>query len=278
MYGRRRPGAEGELDLIALARAAARFVFPSECLACGTRDAHDFFRGGVCARCWDALPSPESERCVRCDETLPGGTGADACGRCLLDPPAFAALRSAAPYRGPARDILLAFKFRGADYLAPRMADAMRRRLGVPEADEVAAVPATPRARRARGYHPAEALAAAAARGLGIAFARGRLVKTRDTEVQSRLALSERVRNVRRAYAVRGRPARRVLLVDDVATSGATARECARRLADAGAESVIVWCFARASRVEHPGEHQVSPQARPKDEHEATSSFSGESA
>jgi predicted amidophosphoribosyltransferase len=277
LYGRRRPGAEGELDLIALARAAARFVFPSECLACGTREAHDFFRGGVCAPCWDALPSPEPERCARCDETLPGGGGAEECGRCILDPPPFATLRAAAPYRGPARDILLAFKFRGADYLAPRMADAMRRRLQLPsEADEVAAVPSTPRARRARGYHPAEALAAAVARGLGVAFARGRLVKTRDTEVQSRLALSERARNVRRAYAVRGRPARRVLLVDDVATSGATARECARRLADAGAESVFVWCFARASRVEPAGEHQDSPQARPKDEREARGLPAGE--
>ena len=247
--------------MIALARAAARFVFPSECLACGTREAHDFFRGGVCGRCWDALPSPEPERCARCDETLPGGAGAEECGRCILDPPAFATLRSAAPYRGTARDILLAFKFRGADYLAPRMVEAMRRRLDAPEADEIAAVPATPRARRARGYHPAEMLAASVARRLGVAFARGRRVKTRDTEVQSRLALSERARNVRRAYAVRGRPARRVLLVDDVVTSGATARECARRLADAGAESVAVWCFARASRADFQTELALGESA-----------------
>jgi predicted amidophosphoribosyltransferase len=238
---------------MALARAAARFVFPSTCLACGGREADQFFRGGVCAVCWDELPEPECGRCARCDEPLPGaGEDAGECGRCLLDPPAFETLRAAAPYRGPARDILLAFKFRGADYLAPRMADAMTRRLHVAgDAGEVVAVPATPRARRARGYHPADALAAAVARSLGARLARGRLVKTRDTDVQSRLPLSERARNVRRAYAVRGRPARTVLLVDDVATSGATARECARRLVDAGAERVAVWCFARASRAEH---------------------------
>ena len=224
-------------------------MFPSACLACG-RDATEFFRGGVCAKCWDELPAPEDGRCARCDETLAAAPFAAECGRCLLDPPAFERLRAAAPYRGSARAVLLAFKFRGADYLAPRMAAAMSARLELPDADEVASVPATARARRARGYHPADVLARAAARGLGLRYAPRRLAKTRETGVQSRLALSERARNVRRAFAVRGRPAARVLLVDDVATSGATARECARRLADAGAERVTVWCFARASRAD----------------------------
>jgi ComF family protein len=233
----------------ALARAAARFVFPSSCLACG-RDAGEFFRGGVCAKCWEDLPSLEDGRCARCDETLAAAPFAAECGRCLLEPPPFVRLRAAAPYSGSAREVLLAFKFRGADYLAPRMADAMRERLDAPEADEIAAVPATARARRARGYHPADLLARAVARGLGLPYGRARLAKTRETGVQSRLPLSDRARNVRRAFAVRGRPAPRVLLIDDVATSGATARECARRLVDAGAERVTVWCFARASRAD----------------------------
>jgi predicted amidophosphoribosyltransferase len=245
------PARRASLARAILARAAVRFVFPSTCLACSTRDAEEFFRGGVCAACWDALPEPADERCSRCDETLPGGAAGAECGRCLLEPPAFDSLRAAAPYRGAARDVLLAFKFRGADYLAPRMAEVVVRRLGpAAGADEVAAVPATARSRRARGYHPAAALASAVARRVSLPFARERLVKTRDTDVQSRLPLSERARNVRRAYAVRGRPARRVLLIDDVATSGATARECARRLAEAGAERVDVWCFARASRAD----------------------------
>ena len=55
---------------------------------------------------------------------------------------------------------------------------------------------------------------------------------------------------MRGAFAVRGTPGRRVLLVDDVATSAATARECARRLARSGASAVTVWCFARASRTD----------------------------
>ena len=162
-------------------------------------------------------------------------------------------LEGAAPYRGTARAILLAFKFEGADFLGGRLAEVMMGRLAAPATeavDEVVAVPATPRARRARGYHPASVLAAEVARRLGLPFAPDRLRKVRDTEKQSRVRAAGRAANVRRAFAVEGTPPRRILLVDDVATSGATARECAGRLAAAGAERVAVWCFARASRAD----------------------------
>ncbi len=236
--------------MIGLVRAAARFVLPSVCLACRRNDTEEFFRGGVCRGCWDALPFPEAQRCDRCDEALPAAPAAALCGRCLLDPPAFARLRAAAPYRGSARQILLAFKFQGADYLGPRLGAAMAHRLGLPEVDEVVSVPSTARGRRARGYHPASILAASLAKRLGLPFAGERLEKVRETEIQSRVEAAGRAANVRRAFRVRGGPARRVLLVDDVATSGSTARECARVLARAGAKTVAVWCFARASRAD----------------------------
>lgn len=161
-------------------------------------------------------------------------------------------MRAAAPYRGTARSILLAFKFRGADYLGPRIAEVMvdRLRPGARQLDpgEVVAVPATTRSARRRGYHPAEVLAEAVARRLRRPYAPDRLRKVRETARQSGLALERRRANVRGAFCVRGRPEVSVLLVDDVATSGWTARECAATLAGAGAETVDVWCFARASR------------------------------
>ena len=85
---------------------------------------------------------------------------------------------------------------------------------------------------------------------LAIPFRRELLRKTRETRVQSRVPAAERSANVRRAFRVDTRPAGGVLLIDDVATSGATARECARRLAAAGARPITVWCFARASRLD----------------------------
>jgi ComF family protein len=241
--------------LLELARAAARFVLPTDCLACRIRRVDRFLEGGVCEGCWRGLPPLAPVRCPRCDEALGAGPGAATpCGRCLLDPPAFETLRAAAPYAGSAREILRAFKFGGADYIATRLAAVMHERLQLEDADEIAAVPATRRARRVRGYHPAELLAEEISALLGIPISRRRLVKRRETEVQSRLPLARRSANVRGAFRVAGRPAPKVLLVDDVATSGATARECARRLADAGARAVSVWCFARASRADLPPE------------------------
>lgn len=163
-------------------------------------------------------------------------------------------MRAAAPYRGTARSILLAFKFRSADYLGPRLADVVIERRSADsrgpaiEPDEVVAVPATGRSARRRGYHPADVLAEAVARRLGLPYAPRRLRKARETVRQSGLALERRRTNVHGAFCARGTPARRILLVDDVATSGWTARECAAVLAAAGAEEIDVWCFARASR------------------------------
>jgi len=191
-----------------------------------------------------ALPAPI--RCLACDEPLETETDT-LCGRCLLVPPPFSSLRAAAPYRGTAREILLAFKFRGADYLARHLATLMVRRIPPPaHGGEVVAVPAA-RAARRRSDHAAELLAAAVARRLDLPLER-RLEKCRETERQSRLPFARREGNVRGAFRPRGDSEAPVLLVDDVVTSGATARECARQLRAAGAPDVVVWCFARAAR------------------------------
>jgi ComF family protein len=232
-----------------IARALVDFLLPSLCLACERRHVERLLRGGVCDECWDSLPLPAQSRCARCAEELGLPEAEALCGRCLLEPPPFVALCAAAPYRGAARDILVAFKFRQADFLAPHLAEVMSGRIGLPEAvREVVAVPATPRARWRRGFHPADCLGRAVAPRVGLPFAAGRLEKVRETRVQSELPARERPANVHGAFRVRGRPGRHILLVDDVATSGATARECARVLGAAGAEAVTVWCFARASR------------------------------
>lgn len=167
----------------------------------------------------------------------------------MIDPPPFRTLRAAAPYRGAARAILIAFKFRGASFLAPHLARIMVERLGGGDAGylEVVPVPAT-RGARLRADHAADLLARAVAERLGAPFARGRLRKVRRTERQSTLPGDRRRANVRGAFEAGARAPERVLVVDDVATSGSTARECAAALRRAGARDVDVWCFARATR------------------------------
>ncbi len=231
---------------------AADFLLPSRCLACESAPVAELFRGGVCKACWAAIPRSAGPFCAVCDVPLPG-VDADVCGRCGIEPPPFRSLRAAAPYRGSARSILLAFKFRGADYLAPRLAEVAVERIAaerdeVCRADFVTAVPATRRGQRRRGYHPAELFGKAVAARLGIRFDARAVRKVRETPRQSGLPLGERRRNVARAFRARKCAFERVLLVDDVATSGWTARECAAALVSAGAAEVDVWSFARASR------------------------------
>lgn len=222
------------------------FFFPSLCLACSAREVERVLQGGVCLSCWANLPKPATARCIRCDEPLPA-LGAELCGRCLLDPPAFRSLRGAAPYRGSARGILIAFKLRGADFLARHLADAISARVGLDGPyGEVVPVPARPLSRLRRD-HAAEALAAEVSLRVGSPLSR-RLRKVRTTERQSGLPLERRRTNVRRAFVADGGAPERVLLVDDVATSGSTARECAAALVAAGARHVDVVCFARATR------------------------------
>ena len=238
--------------MIEVARAAAQFVLPSDCLACRERPVERFLAGGVCDRCWRALPPRESERCACCDETLPGAAAPALCGRCLLDLPAFASLRGAAPYAGTAREILLAFKFRGADYLGARLADVMRDRLPPPRrgrnrlrADD-GAVPPRPGVQPGRG--PRARAVAAAEDPFRAAPARQAPGDGGAEPPSARRAQRERAPRLRdRRTPGRARSPRRRRR-----DFGRDRRECARRLAEAGARRVDVWCFARASRADAP--------------------------
>jgi predicted amidophosphoribosyltransferase len=247
---RGRTGSETVIGGLGSAAVRLRaFLFPPACWSCETGESR-VFRGGICEECWSAVRRSSEVGCAVCDLPIfAAGAGAledPRCGRCLADPPAFDSLRCPAVYEGPTREILKAFKYGGVDYLAPLLARMMAAEIAAPDSGAVVvAVPATRAERRARGFFPAAELACELARVIGRRFAPDLLRKTRETDRQATLPLSRRADNVRAAFRARSSGAP-VLLVDDVATSGATLSACSRALKRAGAPRVDAVAFARA--------------------------------
>jgi ComF family protein len=158
---------------------------------------------------------------------------------------------SAGPYEGPLERAIHRFKYRGWRAMAPALADLVADRLGdeVPPGAVLTAVPLHPRRLRERGYNQAELLARRLRARLGLRAPGGRLARVLDTPPQIGLDRIRRRENVEGAFAWRGAPLAGgpCVIVDDVATTGATLEACARTLREAGAGSIVGVTVARVS-------------------------------
>lgn len=226
-------------------------VFPCGCAHCDVPLDHPT-RGPLCLGCWETLPRHRHPAC-RCGTPL-GVPGP--CGRCRRELSAVSAGASLGPFEGALRSLLHALKYEGqrraADRLAELMADDPAVRSVLEGELVLVPVPLHPVRRRARGFNQSELLARELARRVpSLPAAPEVLVRRRDTASQTGLSAAQRRRNVRGAFAVRHRSrvaGRRVVLVDDVLTTGATVRECARVLREAGAREVRLLTAARVPR------------------------------
>jgi ComF family protein len=217
-------------------RALIDLVFPPSCLSC-RRSGPRF----LCAACTSAFPWINA-MCARCGR--PVLRPVSACADCRDPVPAFTVARAPAAYRGVARDVLMSFKLGGERRAARPMAGLMVRSVGGLDADVITFVPASRTSSAERGFNTAQELARALAPLVRLPCA-GLIRKTRETADQAALGRDQRRRNLAGAFRA-GRVAGRVLLVDDVMTTGATADACARALRAAGALDVMVVTFARA--------------------------------
>jgi ComF family protein len=243
----------------ALAYAALRemldFALPPRCPGCGaiTGEPHRF-----CLDCWRSLTFLGEPCCNRCGLPFayPVGGGEAECARCLAEPPPFDRLRAAVAYGDVSRQVALKLKYSGRPGLAETLAHFMVRHLHPGESDALL-VPVPLHRWRIwkRGYNQAALIASALSRRTGLPAGLDLLSRTRATPPLKGLGRRERALAVRGAFKVPPRArerlaGRRILLVDDVYTSGATAAACARALKRGGAASVEILCWARVGHVD----------------------------
>lgn len=227
---------------LAAADSAVRFVFPTGCLVCTQQLAWPTPDLCICDSCRATL-RPPAHLCPLCGSQLPPRDDAWLCVACARRPPAFDGLAAAWTYEPPAAQVVRGLKFQGLRFLAAEMAVTMADRcrdLRQLSGYVVTEVPLHWRRRLRRGYDQAGRLACALAAELDVPH-RPLLRRTRPTPAQTSLGRVERLRNLDHAFRPRRgrRPPRSVVLVDDVATTGATLDAAAEALKSAGVKRVF---------------------------------------
>jgi len=229
-------------------------VFPEECRICGRR-LDDMGRVPVCAGCLSALQPLLAEHfCAACRTPFQNRFPLDELGRCplcRLGLRGYDAAYSFGAYEGVLRELIHLFKYGRMRSLARPLGDYLASAIPLDQGfDVIVPVPLHWRRRLARGFNQAALLAGAVARRYAVPVAPA-VKRRRSTGNQAGLSNAARRANVAGAFAVR-RPqqvrGRRVLLVDDVLTTGATASACAGALKRAGAAYVAVLTLARTDR------------------------------
>jgi len=251
---------------------------PDVCALCGA-PLPRISSAPICDVCWAAFPALNAAACVRCGDSLdrPAGDGAfSLCRACRLAPPAFVRAVAFGLYEGRMKAAIHALKYDGVHAAAAGLGRMLARAIAqlassAPAEMLVVPVPLHRSKQAQRGFNQARALARHALGFLALShpewkltLAPGTLMRQRPTESQAGLSPRQRRLNVRGAFSVSDPAAvakKHVLLIDDILTTGATARAASLALLQAGAASVHVATLARAQRSIAYGEMMLAPDS-----------------
>lgn len=243
-------GRPWEVMLKHLAAATLDTLFPPRCHCCGVLVEA---QGNLCGTCWAGVEFISAPLCHRCGmpfEIDPGEQGE--CMPCLQTPPPYASARAVFRYEGESRRLVTGYKYHDHTHATPMFARWLARAGAqmVAECEVVVPVPLHPWRLLWRRYNQSALLAQGLGRLAGKPVLPDGLRRTRHTTPQAGLTREERLRNVQGAFTVNPKRAarlagKRVLLVDDVLTTGATLNACAEALLSAGAQEVHVLVLAR---------------------------------
>ena len=230
------------------------FLFPPLCHICRSfiPDAAELH---ICPVCRERLPLVISPHCTVCGIPFAGVGDDHTCGQCLTHPPHFDCARAHLLYEGAARDMIHSFKYQHRTHLRRPLAllalEGLTGFIKELAPDAIIPVPLHRSRLRNRGFNQAVLLGDIFSARLSIPMLPNGLVRNRQTEPQIELSADERRNNVKGAFTP-ARPAditgKRLLLLDDVMTTGSTVDECAKELKRAGASCVIVITVARTDR------------------------------
>ncbi len=217
----------------------AQTALPQHCLLCAAAAPIR----SLCDACHAELPWLPAEHCRQCASPIHHGV---VCGACLSHPPRFDAVTAPLIYAWPLAPLIHHYKYDGNLALARFFSDALTTHITAP-VDLIMPMPLAPARLRERGFNQALEIARGISRATGIALATTACRRVVDSAPQATLPWQERAKNIRGAFVCDADlTGKRVAVVDDVLTTGATLNELARNLRKAGAIEIQGWVIARA--------------------------------
>lgn len=229
-------------------------IFPRHCVCCGKSNPCDGY-GHLCAKCRNAPFSKQVNRCKKCAEIVAGDVPLQTCAKCDTLDFSFDSAKVACEYADAGRILILELKYQRASFLAKDIAKIISESEGFVEyfKDSVLVpVPLHPKKYRKRGYNQSEEICKAILKqnpNLNISLSK-MLRRKKATPTQTALTRDAREKNVRGAFELRKTSLPRnskIIILDDVMTSGATLNECAKVLKKSKFTSVGVFAFCRRS-------------------------------